>query len=215
VNPLLSSETRTDSVNFLAHLHLADPDPGLMLGGIVADFARPAEVAALPPDVRRGVTLHRQIDGFTDRHPLVHRCIGRVSQRMGWFAGIVIDIYFDHLLARGWPHYSAEPLAAFAERAYRTLEDQFALAPPDAQGFIRTFIDHRLITEYGTVAGITETLARVARKIAARIPKRAVWLPDAIPDLQAADADLAADFHGFYPELMAFVAHQRAFPPGE
>ena len=97
-------------MNFLAHLHLADPDPALMLGGVVADFARNPEVAALPADVQAGVRLHRLIDGFTDRHPVVHRSIGRVAGRLGWFAGIVIDIYYDHILARDWATYSAEPL---------------------------------------------------------------------------------------------------------
>jgi acyl carrier protein phosphodiesterase len=183
-----------------------------MLGGVVADFARNPEVAALPPDVRAGVRLHRLVDGFTDRHPVVHRSITRVAARAGWFAGVVIDIYFDHLLARDWARYSPEPLPAFARRAYRTLEDRFAVAPPAAQGFIRSFVDNDLIAKYATPDGIAETLARVSRAIAVRIPKRAVWLPDALPDLAAADADLAADFAAFYPELIAFAERHRREP---
>jgi acyl carrier protein phosphodiesterase len=196
-------------VNFLAHLHLADPEPGLMLGGIVADFARNAEIAVLPADVQRGVKLHRLIDGFTDRHPVVHRSIGRVSQRLGWFAGIVIDIYYDHILAREWGRYSAEPLRAFADRAYRLLVELFPVPPPDAQWFIRRFIDRDYLVGYSTLEGITRALERTSQRIAERIPKKAIWLPDSVPDLLAADADLAADFHEFYPELMAFAAEQR------
>ena len=45
--------------------------------------------------------------------------------------------------------------------------------------------------------------------IAKRIPNRPVWLPDAMPLLIERDAEFAADFHAFYPELMAFAAHQR------
>jgi acyl carrier protein phosphodiesterase len=196
-------------VNFLAHLHLADPDPELMLGGIVADFARNPEIALLPEGVQRGVRLHRLIDGFTDRHSVVQRSIARVSSRLGWFAGIVIDIYYDHILAREWPRYATEPLRDFANRAYGVLEDLYPLAPPDSQGFIRRFIDNDQLFGYSTEEGIATTLARVARRIAERIPKRAIWLPDALPDLNAAYADLAADFHAFYPELMAFAAEQR------
>jgi acyl carrier protein phosphodiesterase len=196
-------------VNFLAHLHLADPEPGLMLGGIVADFARNSEIAVLPADVQRGVKLHRLIDGFTDRHPVVHRSIGRVSQRLGWFAGIVIDIYYDHILAREWQRYSAESLRDFADRSYRLLEELFPVAPPDAQWFIRRLIDRDYLVNYSTLEGITFALSRVSKQIAERIPKRAVWLPGSIPDLVDADADLAADFHEFYPELMAFAAEQR------
>jgi acyl carrier protein phosphodiesterase len=200
---------RMEPVNFLAHLHLADPEPGLMLGGIVADFARNPEIAVLPDDVQRGVRLHRLIDGFTDRHPLVHRSIACVSPRLGWFSGIVIDIYYDHILARTWERYSAEPLPLFAGRAYRLLDELYSLAPPDSQQFIRRFIDNDQLVSYSTIKGIAFTLARVSRRIAERIPRKAVWLPDSIPDLTMADADLTTDFHSFYPELMAFTAEQR------
>jgi len=180
-----------------------------MLGGVIADFARNPEIAALPENIQAGVRLHRLIDGFTDRHPTVQRSIGRISARLGWFAGIVIDIYYDHLLARSWERYSAESLDAFANRAYRTLETLFPIAPPDARTFLRRFIDNNHINLYATVEGLNYTLSRVSQRIAERIPKRAVWLPDAIPDLMAADDDLGEDFQSFYPELIAFAVQSR------
>jgi acyl carrier protein phosphodiesterase len=198
-----------DSVNFLAHLHLADPEPGLMLGGIVADFATNPEVAALPADVQRGVRLHRLVDGFTDRHPLVQRSVSRMSRRLGWFSGIAIDIYYDHILARDWARYSTEPLQTFANRAYQVLEDAYPFAPIDAQHFIRRFIDNNQLFEYSTAEGIKYTLGRVSRRIAERIPKKAIWLPDALPDLQHIDTELSGEFHVFYPELIGFAKRSR------
>ena len=115
-------------MNFLAHLHLADPDPGLMLGGIVADFARPPELAALPPEVQDGVRLHRMIDGFTDSHPVVRGSVARIAEKYHWFSGIVIDIYYDHILAR-LTLYSLEKLESFASRAYVALETLLPYAP--------------------------------------------------------------------------------------
>lgn len=197
-------------MNLLAHLHLAEPHEGLMLGGVVADFASAAEIAALSADVQAGVRLHQLIDGFTDRHPLVHASIGRVSARLGWFSGIVIDIYYDHLLTRHWDKYSAIPLSDFARSAYQALDRLFPAAPPDAQAFIRRFIDRDFIREYSTVQGITTTLERVSRRIAERIPKRAIWLPDAMSDLIAADAGLESDFLKFYPKLLAFARETSA-----
>jgi acyl carrier protein phosphodiesterase len=196
-------------VNFLAHLHLADPDPELMLGGVVADFARNPEIAALPEGVQRGVRLHRLIDGFTDRHAVVQRSITRVSSRLGWFAGIVIDIYYDHILARDWSQYATESLRAFADRVYAMLEPVVVVAPPDGQWFLRRLIDRDYLVGYSTVEGITRALERVSQRIAERIPKRAIWLPEALPDLTAAHDDLAADFHAFYPELIAFADSTR------
>lgn len=204
---------RAHNVNFLAHLHLADGDPGDMTGGVAADFVRNPDLAALAPDVRRGVVLHRAIDGFTDRNPITLRSIGRIAHEMGWFGGIVIDIYYDHILARDWHVYSSEPLARFATRSYRVLEERHDALPHDARDFIRHFIDDDRLNRYATLDGITDTLARVSHRIAERIPNRAMWLPDVMPLLAARDAELAADFHAFYPELMAFAgAHKGSRP---
>lgn len=200
-------------MNFLAHLHLADGDPGDMTGGVAADFVRNPDLPLLTPGVLRGVMLHRLIDGFTDRHPLTHRSITRVAREMGWYGGIVIDIYYDHILARDWARYSSEPLAAFAARCYRVLDDGHMALPDDARDFIRRFIDDDRLNRYATRDGIEDTLARVSRVIAKRIPNRPVWLPDAMPVLVERDADIAADFHAFYPELMAFAAEKKGERP--
>jgi acyl carrier protein phosphodiesterase len=198
-----------DLVNFLAHLHLADGDPGDMTGGVAADFVRNPQLHLLSPDVLRGVMLHRLIDGFTDRHPVTLRSISRVARAMGWYGGIVIDIYYDHILARDWARYSREALAEFAARSYRVLEDGHISLPEDARDFIRRFIDEDRLNRYATLDGIEDTLARVSRVIAKRIPNRPIWLPDAMPLLIERDTELAADFHAFYPELLAFVSEQR------
>ncbi|MFM8274156.1 MAG: ACP phosphodiesterase [Gemmata sp.] len=199
-------------MNFLAHLHLADGDPGDMAGGVAADFVRNPELPSLAPDVLRGVMLHRHIDGFTDRHPVTLRSISRVAREMGWFGGIVIDIYYDHILAREWARYSAEPLAAFATRSYRVLEDHLPMLPEDARDFMRKFVDEDRLNRYATRDGIEDTLARVSRVIARRIPNRAMDLATAMPVLTARDADIAADFHAFYPELIAFAQEKKARP---
>ncbi|MBM3980827.1 MAG: DUF479 domain-containing protein [Planctomycetes bacterium] len=197
-------------MNFLAHLHLADGDPGDMTGGVAADFVRNPQLHLLAPDVLRGVMLHRAIDGFTDRHPVTLRSISRVARTMGWFGGIVIDIYYDHILAREWDRYSAEPLPSFAARCYAVLETAHVPLPEDARDFLRKFIDQDRLNRYATLDGIGDTLARVTKVIEKRIPNRAIPLTDAMPLLIERDAEIAADFHEFYPELMAFVAELRA-----
>lgn len=196
-------------MNFLAHLHLADGDAGDMAGGVAADFVRNPELNQLTPDVLRGVMLHRHIDGFTDRHPITHRSISRVSRQLGWYGGIVIDIYYDHILAREWTRYSREPLPDFAARSYGVLESHLPTLTEDARDFIRKFINDDRLNRYATLDGIEDTLARVARVIAKRIPNRPMWLPDAMPLLIACDADIAQDFHAFYPELMTFVTEHK------
>jgi acyl carrier protein phosphodiesterase len=161
-------------VNFLAHLHLADGDPGDMTGGVAADFVRNPQLHLLAPDVLRGVKLHRLIDGYTDRHPVTLRSISRISRQMGWYSGIVIDIYYDHILAREWARYSTEPLSAFAARSYAVLDAGHGGLPDDARDFIRRFVDEDRLNRYATRDGIEDTLARVSVVIANRIPTRAM-----------------------------------------
>lgn len=200
-------------MNFLAHLHLAAPGRGLMLGGVLADLLKPAEIAALPADVREGVRLHRLIDGFTDNHAVVQRSIRRVSAGLGWFSGIVVDVYYDHLLARTWADYAAEPLRDFADGCYALFRDAAPGLPDEGQRFAHHFAADDRLVRYGTVEGIAETLDRVSARIAARMPTRAVRLRDAMPALLAADAELAADFRVFYPELVAFAAAEGGARP--
>jgi acyl carrier protein phosphodiesterase len=196
-------------MNFLAHLHLADPEPGLMLGGIAADFARPAELGALPPEVQDGIRLHRRIDSFTDSHPIVRASVARLAGEFHWFAGIIIDIYYDHILARDWGRYSLERLDSFATRAYAALVPILPYAPEEAAGFIRWMIEDNRLVGYATREGIEDTLVRLSKRIARRIPKHAVQLAEAMPLLLQEDANLAADFHAFYPALQEYASQSR------
>ena len=202
-------------MNFLAHLHLSDGTPGSMLGGIVADFVKGQDVAALPLTILAGVHLHRQVDAFTDRHPVVQRSIGRIADQFHWFSGIIIDIYYDHILARDWHQYATEPLPQFASRAYSTLETLLPHVTGEAHEFVRRFVDDDRIAQYATQDGITETLARVSRRIAARMPTRAIPLEAAMPFLTERHSDFATDFHAFYPELIADANRWKMAHPAE
>lgn len=180
-----------------------------MLGGIAADFAKPPELAKLPPEVQDGVRLHRLIDSFTDSHPIVRASIGRISEKFHWFSGIIIDIYYDHILAREWHRYSLERLESFAARSYLMLEQLLPYAPDEAGGFIRWMIEDNRLVRYGTVEGIEDTLRRLSLRIARRIPKNAIQLELAMPLLIENDAKLVDDFNSFYPELVSFAERSR------
>lgn len=193
-------------MNFLAHLHLAPDEPGMQLGGVLADLVKGPDVALLPESVRAGVTLHRAIDAATDRHPATCRAIRRICARWGWFAGIVLDIHFDHILARNWADYSREPLRRFADRMYDVLQSGVHYAPPDGQQFLSGLIRTDRLVAYGTVDGLTETLTRTARRIEKRMPTRALPLGDAVPQLLSLDAELTADFRELYGDLLQLAA---------
>jgi acyl carrier protein phosphodiesterase len=193
-------------MNFLAHLYLSADGPEARAGNLIADFVKGPRVAALPPGVQRGVRQHRLVDGFTDRHPVVQRGIGRIGAEWGWFSGIILDVYFDHLLARDWARWSAEPLRTFADRVYAEMQAFADLPDPDHRGLIPALVRDDRLASYATLDGIRDTLVRVSGRIAERMPTRARPLADSVPLLMAVDADLEADFRAFFPELRAFAA---------
>lgn len=192
-------------MNFLAHLHLSHDTPDHRVGNVVADFVKGPAVKLLPETVQAGVRQHRAVDAFTDRHYLVQRSIVRISRNWGWFSGIIIDVYYDHLLARDWDRYADEPLRTFADRMYGVMHACVPHVEPGARWFFERFVQDDRLYRYGTADGIADTLARLSQRIAERMPTRAVPLQDAMPDLLANDAGLGEDFRAFYPELVAFA----------
>lgn len=194
-------------MNFLAHLHLARDTPESRVGNVIADFIKGPDVHALPPAIREGVHHHRAVDAFTDRHALVQRSIVRISKNWGWFSGILVDVYYDHLLARDWSNYCDEPLRSFADRMYGILSEAAPSLAMPGREFIEWFVRDDRLMRYRSKDGITDTLARISRRIEERMPNRAVRLQDAMPELIENDAGLAEDFRVFYPELVAFARH--------
>ena len=198
-------------MNYLAHLHLAEVagenDEG-RLGNLVADMVKGPEVELLPAGVQAGIRMHRGIDRFTDTHPLVQRSIGRISAEWGWFSGIVIDVFYDHILAANWLEWSDEPLPAFVERTHAMLLRGTHHLNADGQFLVSKLIETNRLLMYAAPDGIADTLARLSDRIAIRLPQRARRLEEAMPLLEACRSGLEADFRGFYP---AVVEHAVSF----
>lgn len=194
-------------MNFLAHLLLSDDDPGVRTGNMIADFVKGKDaVARLPAAVQIGVRQHRLVDAFTDRHPMVQRSITRISRDWGWFSGIIVDVYYDHLLAREWADFATEPLRKFADRMYETVRSGTEWLDPRGRWFLDRFITDDRLARYATADGMRDTLFRLSQRIAERMPARAVRLDGAMPLLAEVDGELNADFREFFPEVRAYAA---------
>jgi acyl carrier protein phosphodiesterase len=108
-------------MNYLAHLHLGGQRPGQLLGSLYGDFVKGRLQGQFVPDVEAGIRLHRSIDIYTDSHPLVGAALSRFSLTRRRYAGIVLDVFFDHCLARDWAQYADRPLELFTRDVYRVL----------------------------------------------------------------------------------------------
>ena len=191
-------------MNWLAHLFLSEPDVEHRLGNLLADVVKGKARAALPPGVRRGIACHQAIDAFTDAHPVVYLSKRRLSEEYGRFAGILVDVFYDHFLARDWPLYASMPLGQFTAEVYASFQAYAAALPEEARELIARLSDGDLLGSYRTLAGIEAALRRLSRRLEARLG-RPFALERGIGELEVHYEDLGRDFAKFFPELRVHV----------
>lgn len=193
-------------MNFLAHLRLGPQDPQLALGGLLGDFVKgPMGSIALPESVRQGIWLHRSIDAFTDRHPLVAQSKARVSSERRRYAGIMVDMFYDHLLARHWQHFAEQPLADFTEQMYQAVLTQQALMPERARTVLVRMATEDWLGSYAELQNLHLALNNMSRRL--RPGNR---LPGAVHELERDYSGFEADFMEFMPEIIGFAEAQAA-----
>lgn len=152
-------------MNFLAHLVLAGNDDGLRLGAMLGDFVRGRHaLAAYPPDVRLGIELHRHTDQFFDSLPEVAQLRRSFPALFRRYSGIVIDLAFDHELARQWNQYSAQSLEVFDREIYRLLDDNDPLLPERLRRFMSYAERRGLFTAYREKSEILVSLAGIGTR---------------------------------------------------
>ena len=193
-------------MNFLAHLRLGPADPQLALGGLLGDFVKgPLDSIALPEAVLQGIWLHRRIDAFTDRHPLVARSKARVTAERRRYAGIMVDMFYDHLLARHWQQFAEQPLADFTAQMYRSVLAQQALMPERARSVLVRMAQQDWLGSYAQLQNMHLALNNMARRL--RPGNR---LPGAVDELESHYAAFEADFLAFMPQVIGFAESQTA-----
>jgi acyl carrier protein phosphodiesterase len=189
-------------MNYLAHLFLSDDDDEFRLGNFLGDFVKGRHIARLDGRLRRGWERHREIDRFTDEHPCVREARGLVSAPRRRFAGILLDVFFDHFLAREWSRYSVEPLDAFTRRVYRSFLAYEGELPPRARRAITLMAGGDWLGSYREAAGVERALAGIALRLD---PRRAGPLASGAVELRERHGELRRAFLQFFPEVMAHV----------
>ena len=187
-------------MNYLAHLHLGGQRPGQLLGSLYGDFVKGRLQGQFVPDVEAGIRLHRSIDIYTDSHPLVGAALSRFSLTRRRYAGIVLDVFFDHCLARDWEQYADRPLALFTRDVYRVLASE-----PQLPGRLAQIAPHMAAHDWLGSYRDFDVLEQVLRGIARRL-SRPEELAAAMGELERLYQSLSEDFRAFYPQLQAFAA---------
>ena len=193
-------------MNFLAHALLAGDDPADRIGGLLGDFVKGPLPAGLPPALAAGVALHRAIDSFADTHPAFVRSRQRISTARRRVGGVLVDLFYDHLLARDWLEHGQGTLAQYTAQIYASLENFIDDLPPPAREVAALMQRHDWLGSYRDVAAVGSAIERMA----IHRMRRANALPGGIDEFLADPSGFDADFRAFLPDALAFAARWRA-----
>jgi len=191
-------------MNYLAHLSLSFKDEDLMLGNLVADFTRKVKFKDYQPRVQKGIELHHFIDDYTDSHSLVDEAKSIIRSQQGKFSGVVMDIYFDHLLAKDYRDWHQDSLSDFARDSYALFNRRKDELPQSTLHMLHYMEQGNWLYNYSSHQGLSRSLEGMSRRT--RYPN-AMHL--AASYLQEREAEIAPLFKAFYCELKRAVEDWR------
>ena len=190
-------------MNFLAHIYLSGDNPQVILGNFFADSIKGSKYKEYPPDVQKGIILHRAIDYFTDSHATVRLSTARLFDRYSHYSGVIVDMYYDHFLAANWELYSKVPLEDYTANFYKLLEDNYELLPRNVQKFMPYMIQHNWLLNYATVEGIGRILAQMSTRT-----KFESHMEFATEELEEHYELFQIEFTSYFEELQMFAKNK-------
>lgn len=192
-------------MNYLAHIFLAGPQQEAKLGAILGDFVKGPPGACFGPVVAAEIAMHRAIDVYTDAHAVVRDAKLAFAPERRRYAGILLDVFYDHLLSVRWPTYCALPLGQFIRDFYDGLAAQRHLCPTNFQDIADRMMAQDWLGGYRQLAGVQHAIDRISLRLKSNGDRlRECWT-----DLEQNYDILATGFDQFFPQLVAFVEHQR------
>jgi acyl carrier protein phosphodiesterase len=184
-------------MNFLAHIYLSSNDPKIMVGNFIGDFVKGRNFFDhYEPEIARGIELHRMIDEYTDRHAVVQQSKMKLRQKYRHYAAVIVDIFYDHFLARYWNDYHDTPLIVFAKAAYNTIGMHNAILPIQVQGMLPYMIKDNWLVNYGTFQGIGQALTGISRRTTHESK-----MDESIQELKDFYEEFKAEFTLFMPDV--------------
>lgn len=187
-------------MNFLAHIYLSGDNAQLKIGNFIADSVKGKQYLDFPPEIQKGIVLHRAIDTFTDTHPIVSKSVERLFDRYGHYSRVIVDILYDHFLAANWKEYCDIPLKEYTEDFYKLLKTNFEVLPKPVQNFLPYMVADNWLYNYREIEGIEKILFQMNRRIKYRAKMHL-----AVEELRTFYKEFEDEFTKFFEELRAYV----------
>lgn len=187
-------------MNFLAHIYLSGNSDLVKIGNFMADGIRGKQFENYPQQIQEGILLHRAIDTFTDAHPIFRESTKKLHPRYHHYAGVIVDVLYDHFLAKNWNTYSAEDLEDYIERFYQSLKENYAVLSPRTTSFMAVMFRENWLLRYKTIEGIEHILTQMDRRT-----KNVSQMRFATEELQKYYTEFENEFTLFFEELRTYA----------
>ncbi|MEX1236763.1 MAG: ACP phosphodiesterase [Pseudomonadales bacterium] len=186
-------------MNHLAHFKVSHPDPALIVGGFLGDFVKGRLNGAYPERIERGIRLHRAVDAFADQHRIIKRSVTRFAPGFRRYGPIMVDVIYDHFLAKRWQTFNDDALTEFCDVVFGALEEEAQLLPADARRMAEHMAASRSLENYGRDVFVNRSLTHIGTRLKRKNP-----LHLAFDQFKNHEAALYEDFTVFFPELLSF-----------
>ncbi|HEU0137785.1 MAG TPA: acyl carrier protein phosphodiesterase [Flavobacterium sp.] len=192
-------------MNFLAHIFLSGDNELVKIGNFMADGIRGNDYKTMLPEIQKGVILHRAIDTFTDIHPVFRQSTKRLHYRYHHYAGVIVDVFYDHFLASNWKMYSNESLESYVDAFYQSLNQNIYLLTPKTLNLMPYMIEHNWLVSYKDVSGIKRILSQMDHRTKYRSN-----MTYSVEELAEFYDDFKSEFYLFFEDLRTFVDEKSA-----
>jgi len=187
-------------MNFLAHIYLSGNSREILIGNFIGDYVKGKKYSEYPEQVIQGIKLHRQIDSFTDNHTITRSSKKIIAEKYRLYAGIIVDIFYDHFLSANWHFYSDIPLKDYIQDRYRILDSGFSIFPAEVKNWFPYFIKSNWLEAYTNFDGLNMVFKRMSYRTS--LPDHSEY---AINQLKGNYRLFEENFVDFFSELKEMV----------
>lgn len=187
-------------MNYLAHIYLSGVQDQILIGNFIGDHVKGSDYKKYPQGIKKGIILHRRIDTFTDRHKIVHQSMKYFAPKYHKYAGIIIDILYDHFLVLNWDKFSHEKIEDMKSRVFGVLKSNYAILPERVQFFVPSFIQKDWIEIYSSIDGLINVFIRMSMRTT--LPDHSEFAREV---LRKYYVQLESEFLTFFPDIIRYV----------
>ncbi len=192
-------------MNYLAHVYLSGANDLIKVGNFMADSVKGSQYQNYEKELQLGILLHRHIDSFTDAHPIYRQSKHRLHEKYGHYSGVIMDILYDHFLAKNWEKYSSISLPDFSKNFYKILENNLDLLPEKTKKIVPFLVTQNWFESFASITGIEKILLQMDYKTHHRVA-----MHEAVVELKNNYKEFENEFTLFFEELMLSCEVKRA-----